>query len=290
MSKAGEPQVLVCGVGGITGDAVLEQLVSRGVACRALVHSAGRRNAAVALGAVEVVVADYDDADAMSAAMTGVDAVYFVAPVYQEAETAWVTTAVRAAEQAGVDRFVYQSVLHSYTPSMPHHLRKAESEVVVRASLTLRWTILQPAMYAQTVLRVRARSVEGLLSVPYDPDAVFTVLDVRDLAECAAIVLTDDQHAYGGYELAGAERLSLREMGALMDEVTGEKRAITQVTPSSLPLPMTWTTRQRDEYTLMCAEYDAHGLLGSPTATGFILGRKPTPFVDVAARELAGAR
>ena len=278
-------EVLVCGVGGITGDAVLAALADRGVHCRALVHREERRDAAIRLGAAEVVVADYGDPVALSIAMTQVTSVFFVAPVYQEAEPDWVRAAVKAAEAAGVDRFVYQSVLHAYTPSMPHHVRKAESEVIVRSS-TLRWTVIQPAMYAQTVLRVRARSVPGALQIPYDPDAKFTVIDLGDIAECVAEILSDPLHAYAGYELAGGELLSVREMGQMMDHATGESRQVEKVDPDSLDLPASWSAQQRSEYALMCAEYDRHGLQGAATTATVLLRRPPTLFAEVASREL----
>lgn len=275
---------LVCGVGGITGDTVLTVLTEQGFAVRALVHREERASAALALGAADAVVADYDDAAALAAAVDGVESVFFVAPSYQQGEPRWVAATLRAAEAAGVDRFVYQSVLHPYTPSMPHHARKAEGEVEVRRS-RLRWTILQPAMYAQTVLRVRQRSSKGRLEVPYDPDARFTVVDVRDVAACVAAVLSDDDHVYGSYEVAGAEVASLREMAVVLDRVLGEERRVVQVDPASVPLPGSWGERQRHEYALMCQEYGAHGLLGSASTTATLLGRAPSTFADVVARE-----
>lgn len=278
---------LVCGVGGMTGDAVVAALAGRGMEVRALVHRDERREAALRLGATSVVVADYDDEARLTAAMDGVESVYFVAPVYQAAEPRWVATALRAAELAGVDRFVYHSVLHAYTPSMPHHRRKAESEVAVRASL-LRWTIVQPAMYAQTVLRVRERSVDGQINVPYDPDALFSVVDVHDVAAAVAEVLADDVHAYAGYEVVGGEVQTFRDMVATMNAVLGESRDAIQVAASSLPLPTTWTAAQRDEYALMCNEYDAHGLLGSGAATAALLGRTPVTFEEVVTRDVLG--
>ncbi|MEF2978955.1 NmrA family NAD(P)-binding protein [Subtercola sp. YIM 133946] len=279
---------LVCGVGGITGDTVVAFLAEQGFPVRALVHREARREAAVARGAESVVVGDYDDAEALTAAMSGVREVFFVAPSYQEAEPRWVSAALAAAEAAGVDRFVYQSVLHSFTPSMPHHLRKAQSEVAVRAS-RLAWSILQPAMYAQTVLRVRQRSAEGLISVPYDPDARFAVVDVRDVAACVGAVLADDRHVFGGYEIVGTEVQSLRELAQTMNRVLGEERDVVHVDPGSLPLPPTWGPRQREEYALMCREYGAHGLLGSNSTTAALLGRAPTSFAEVVAREMLGA-
>lgn len=279
------PTTLVCGVGGITGDTVVSVLAERGLAVRAMVHHEGRRSAASGLGADSVVVADYDDEVALAAAMDGVDAVFFVAPSYREGEPRWVAATLRAAEAAGVDRFVYQSVLHPFTPSMPHHVRKARSEVGVRASL-LRWTILQPTMYAQTVLRVRQRSAPGRLDVPYDPDASFAVVDVRDVAACVAAVLADDTHVHAGYEIVGTEVQTLREMAATCDRVLGEEREVVQVDPGSLSLPPSWGEQQREEYALMCREYGAHGLLGSSRTTAALLGRVPTTFAQVVARDV----
>jgi NAD(P)H dehydrogenase (quinone) len=276
---------LVCGVGGITGDTVVSVLAGRGGAVRALVHRAERGAAALALGAESVVVADYDDRRELDAAMEGVRAVFFVAPSYQEREPRWVAAALRAAEAARVDRFVYHSVLHPYTPAMPHHARKAQSEVAVRAS-RLRWTILQPAMYAQTVLRVSRRSADGQISVPYDPDALFTVVDVRDVAACVATVLSDDAYVYGSYEIAGVEVQSLREMAVTLNRVLGEQRQVVQVDPGSLPLPDAWGERQRGEYALMCREYGANGLLGSGSVATALLGRAPIAFADVVARDV----
>ncbi len=279
---------LVCGVGGITGDTVLSVLAERGFTVRALVHREERRAGAVALGAPSVVVADYDDETSLAAAMTGIESVFFVAASYQEGEPRWVAAALHAAEAAGVDRFIYQSVLHPFTPSMPHHARKARSEVTVRAS-HLRWTILQPAMYAQTVLRVRMRSSAGQLNVPYSPDARFAVVDARDIAACVAAVLVDDTHAYGSYEIVGTEVQSMREMAATMNRILGEAREVVQVEPGWLPLPPAWGPLQRKEYAAMCREYDANGLLGSNRATTALLGRAPATFADVVARDVRDA-
>lgn len=278
-------RTLVCGVGGITGDTVVSVLAQRGFAVRALVHRDERRSAALDLGAKDVVVVDYDDGAALAVAAEGMEAVFFVAPSFQENEPRWVAAALRAAEAVGVDRFVYQSVLHPFTPSMPHHLRKARSETTVRES-RLRWTILQPAMYAQTVLRVRERSMAGRLEVPYDPGARFAVVDVRDVAGAVVQVLSEDVHAYGTFEIVGTEVQSVREMAATMDRVLDERREVVQVRPEALPLPDSWGPRQREEYALMCAEYGTNGLLGSRSATRFLLDREPATFAQVVARDV----
>lgn len=281
--------VLVCGVGGITGDTVAASLARDGRAVTALVHREERVAAAHETGASRVVVADYDDPASLEAALDGVGAVFFVAPSYLEGEPRWVGAVLAAAEAAGVERFVYQSVLHPYTPSMPHHERKARAEVIVRSS-TRAWTILQPAMYAQTVLRIRARSRDGEIAAPYDPEARFAVVDVNDVAAAVGAVLDDPRHIYGGYELVGTDVQTLREMVETMNAGFGETREIVRVDPLTLPLPPSWNARQRDEYALMCAEYGRHGLLGSPAGLTALLGRTPTTFAEVVERTAAPTR
>lgn len=277
-------RVLVCGVGGTTGDAVLTALVERGVQARALVHGFARVPAALSLGATDAVVADYNDHRSLCEALQGMDAVYFVAPVYRNEEPRWTQQMLDAAKAVGEPRFVYHSVLHAYTPSMPHHLRKAESELAVRRS-ALKWTVLQPAMYAQTVLRMRARSPQGQFAAPYDPDSLFTVIDVRDVGVCAAEVLTEQGHDFAGYEVAGSTVQSVRMMAETMNAVLGESREVVRIDPSALPLLPSWDRRQRDEYAAMCADYDAHGLLGPSGVATWLMGRPPTEFASVVERD-----
>lgn len=281
-------RVLVCGVGGLTGNAVLAAVIGRGMTATALIHRPSHRQEAINLGADDVVVADYNSADDIAAALSGIDAVYFISPVYQEKEPTWVHSFVNAAEHVGTARFIYHSVHHSYTPSMPHHLRKARSEVLIRSS-GLRWTILQPAMYAQTAFRVRARSSAGTITVPYDPQARFAVVDVQDVAACAAEVISDDIHCFAGYEIAGPSMQTFEQLARAMNDVTGESRVIIQSDPQPGTLPATWSKEQRDEYTKMCQEYDRHGLPGSGFISAALLRRPATAFIDVARRELMAA-
>lgn len=256
---------LVSGVGGITGDTVLSVLAQRGVPVRALVHRDERRSAAFRLGADSVVVADYDDEAALATAIAGVDAVFFVAPRSP------------TLTNSPINPCCTRSLLRCPTTCGRRSPRSKSGWS------RLRWTTLQPAMYGQTVLRVRERSCEGQINVPYDPDARFAVVDVHDAAACVVEELLDDAHAYGSYEIVGTEVQSLREMAATLNRILNEER---QVEPGSLRLPPSCAAQQRQEYTLMCREYGTNGLQGSKSATTALLGRAPTTFADVVARDV----
>jgi uncharacterized protein YbjT (DUF2867 family) len=136
--------------------------------------------------------ADWAD---LEAAVTGCSAAYVIAPNQHPDEPSYVAEALAALTVAGVGRVVYHSVASPYVPSMPHHLGKAVSEDLVRRS-GLAWTILQPGAYLQNLDLTRD------VAVPYDVHQVFGFLDLADLGEAAAVVLTEDGHAGATYELA----------------------------------------------------------------------------------------
>jgi NAD(P)H dehydrogenase (quinone) len=166
--------IAVLGGHGKTGRAVSAALAARGVEPRAL----GR--------------ADWPE---LAAAVSGCEAAYLIAPNLHPDEPAYVAEALAALREGDVARVVYHSVASPYAPAMPHHLGKAVSEDLVRRS-GLAWTILQPGAYLQNL------DLTGPVEVPYDVDAVFGFADLDDVAEVAALVLTEDGHVGATYELA----------------------------------------------------------------------------------------
>ncbi len=166
--------IAVLGGHGKTGRAVCAALADRGVESRPV----GR--------------ADWPD---LAAALAGCAAAYLIAPNLHPDEPAYVAEALAALTEAGVGRVVYHSVASPYAPEMPHHLGKAVSEDLIRRS-GLAWTILQPGAYLQNL------DLSGPVEVPYDVDAVFGFADLAEVAEAAALVLTEDGHVGATYELA----------------------------------------------------------------------------------------
>ena len=167
-------RIAVVGGNGKTGRAVREALTRRGVESL----SVGRA-----------------DWPALAPAFAGCEATYLIAPNMHPDEPRYVAEALAAMRQAEVPRVVYHSVASPFAPQMPHHLGKAESEDLVRRS-GLAWTILQPGAYLQNF------DLTHDLELPYDASAVFGFADLADVAEAAAVVLTEDGHVGATYELA----------------------------------------------------------------------------------------
>ena len=272
------PEVLVIGAAGKTGRAVTRALVERGVPVRAAVRP-GSRGVPYAGELVRVVTLDLATGEGLHPAMDGVGGVYHLAPNVHPDEVGIARRVAHCAAAQGVSRFVFHSVLHPDDASMPHHQRKAEAERAIRARLEP-VTVLRPAAYLQNLLDA-ARS--GRIAVPHSIDAPFTNVDLGDVAEVAALVLTEEGHGGATYDLAGPERLSVRDMAGIAAEVLGHR-----VEAVAVPL-QDWVAgpgaalsdQGRDDLAAMFRSYDRRGLVGDSTALSRLLRREPRTWRDV---------
>jgi NAD(P)H dehydrogenase (quinone) len=289
MSATVGPTVAVIGAFGVTGRQLVPVLQTRGVRVRAI----GRKKAPADMfsTSVEVRAGNLEDVESLASAIKGADSIHYIPPSFNPLEEQFARNLIAAAERAGISRLVYHSVLHAATPDMPHHLRKARVELSLRHS-NLSWTVLQPAMYTQTVLAFFDQAA-GVLSPAFDPSRPFTPVDGQDLAEVVAIMHTIDGHAYATYELAGSERLDFLAMGERLGEVLG-RTIVTCVQPleavgERLANTRGYTADQVRELSLMCAHYDKYGLVGNANVLRMLLGREPTNFTQAIRRSLASS-
>lgn len=283
--------ILVTGAAGKTGRAVIRALTAGGEAVRALVHRPEQVRLAKRLGARQVIAGDMHAPELMTRAAQGIQAIYLICPNMSRDEVEIGEVAISAARSAGVERFVYHSVLHPQTEAMPHHWHKLRVEERLFES-GLRYTILQPSAYMQNVLAHWDLIVEqGLFPVPYATDTRLGMVDVEDVGAAAAIVLTQQGHTGATYELASAEVLSQTEVAAVLTQELGR-----QVQAKTMSLKE-WKEGARraglGDYQIetlikMFHYYECHGLWGNPRVLSWLLGRPPTTFaafVRRAARE-----
>ena len=283
--------ILVTGAGGKTGKAIIRALVARGAPVRAFVRRMAHGASLAAMGAREVIAGPMDDPHAWSRAVRGTDAIYHICPNVSPDEIAFAKALIAAATELGVRRLVYHSVLHPQIEAMPHHWAKLRVEEMLLAS-ALDFTILQPTAYMQNSLaQWDPMKREGIYRVPYPVETRLSLVDLDDVAEAAATVLTSGGHSAATYELVGTLPLNQIETAetfgwALKKTIRAETEAIEA-----------WEQRARsagmDEYQLetltkMFRAYARDGLKGNPNVLGWLLGRPPTSLVAFAARSAAG--
>lgn len=268
--------VLVVGAAGKTGRSVSAALLRRGVPVRAAVRP-GREGSAPA-GTTPVGV-DLETGAGLGAALTGVRAAYHLAPNVHPDEVGMARRLAAAAVAAGLPHLVFHSVLHPDDARMPHHLRKAEAERVLRAALPGRVAVLRPAAYHQNLV---AAALLGELAVPYSLDAPFTTVDLDDVAAVAATVLLDPGTGGTDHDLAGPEDLSTRQMARAAAVALGRPVATRRLTTSEwLGGPgASLGAEARDALLAMFAAYDDGGLVGDPGELTALLGRRPTTWAE----------
>jgi len=211
----------------------------------------------------------------------GIQSVYHICPNVDPYETVIGAFAIQAARHAGVEHFVYHSVLHPQAENMPHHWKKMRVEELLLES-GLGFTIFQPAVYMQNVLAYWDRIMsEHVYTVPYPVETRLSMVDLNDVAEAAALVLTQPGHLAAIYELAGCAPISQTEIVQTMSEKLGFS---VQVETLSLEKWESQTRRlgmgdyQVETLLKMFQYYQKFGLHGNPQVLTWLLGRKPTNF------------
>jgi uncharacterized protein YbjT (DUF2867 family) len=268
--------ILVTGAGGKTGRALIRALSNVESVC-AFVHHDESISVVKSLGAQNVIVGDLRDEAAIRSAVQGVRVVYHLCPNMSPDEMAIGKLVIGESQKAGVEHFVYHSVLHPQTEKMNHHWQKLRVEEML-FELRLPFTILQPAPYMQNLMgNWKSIMEEGLLRVPYSVHSKFSFVDLDDVAEAAKIVLTESNHKNAIYELAGTTPLSHVEVAEILSRVLHCKVGAEREEMSD------WRLRVGDigEYAVenlsrMFEYYDQWGLAGNPNVLKWLLKREPT--------------
>jgi len=269
----------VTGAAGKTGRSVIQALAARGLAVRALVYRSEQIALVRECGATEILIGDIGEQTTIVKAMLGIGAIYYICPNVHPHETTIGEMLIELAREEGVRHFVYHSVLHPQAESMPHHWAKLRVEERLFES-GLPFTILQPTAYMQNILAQRQRILEdGVYHVPYGAGVQISLVDLLDVAEAAAIVLTQPGHQFATYELCGTKPLSQVDVVAEIARQIGR-----DVRPEVVDLKV-WQEQAResglgayqiDTLSRMFRYYDDFGLAGNPHALECLLGRSPT--------------
>jgi uncharacterized protein YbjT (DUF2867 family) len=197
------------------------------------------------------------------------------------------------AREQGVDRFVLYSVLHPILADVPHHARKLTAErYLIDSGQT--YTILQPSRYMQHLAPIwQTVLTTGVHSMPFGTAARLSIVDLADVAEASANILTAPGHEGATYQLAGPDALSQDDMAGILTQVLGRpiravRKPLDELRREAAAAGM--PAERIENLCLMNAHYDTHGLIGNPNVLRWILGREPTGFAQFVARELLAER
>jgi len=214
--------ILVTGATGTVGRQVIEQLVKRGADVRALVRDPAKANFPAG---VVVAQGDLLDVDSLRGAFSGVSTLFLLNAVVSD-EFTQALIALNLAREAGVERIVYLSVIHSdLYVNVPHFAGKFGVERMIE-KMGFNATILRPAYFMNNDLTIKDVVLgHSVYPMPIGSKGL-AMIDVRDIGEIAAIELIRREQATGPLpldriNLVGPDALSGADVAAIWSEVLG---------------------------------------------------------------------
>ncbi|GAA4528734.1 SDR family oxidoreductase [Nonomuraea ferruginea] len=276
--------VLITGATGTVSTALIDALEGADVRLRALVRDASRADGL--RDRAEVVVGDLDDPRSLAPAFEGVQDLWLLTPNSPRAPENSMN-AVWAARQAGVERVVRLSVIGAAhdAPNRSGRLHALSDQELERSGL--RWTILRPHWFMQNLLNETGDiAATGTFSLNVASSRV-GMIDVRDIAECAARVLLDapDRHHGRTYTLTGPRSLTFDEVAAELGRVLGRPVAYLPVSDEAKHKTLLghgvpeWIADMLEEYAR--AYVSGWGDVTTDAVAG-LLGRPPRDVADFA--------
>jgi len=234
--------ILIAGGTGTLGTQVVPLLTTRGLDVRILTRAPARARHLQG-DRVEIVAGDVRDRTAVDRAMADVRTVISAIQGFSGTGGASLRTVdgqgnsilIQAAQAAGVDHFILVSV-QGATPDHPMDLfrMKHRAEQELRAS-GLTWTIIRPTAFMEVWAHLIGEPLvtTGRTRIFGRGDNPINFVSAHDVARFIDLAVVDPALRGGVVEVGGPENLSLRQVAATVETVTGKMGA-----KSHVPLPM----------------------------------------------------
>ncbi|MFJ6568557.1 NAD(P)H-binding protein [Streptomyces sp. NPDC091292] len=267
-------EILILGATGKTGRRVVRRLREAGRSVRAASRSGETRF-------------DWNEQETWAAAVAGIATVYLIAPD----DPAPVDPFVRQAVRAGAGRFVVLSGRgageYEGGPGAGFGDSMVAAERAVRAS-GADWSIIRPNNFAQNFDEDiwRAPLLSGRLALP-TAGVPEPFVDVEDVAEVAAALLTEDGHSGRIYDLTGPRTLPWADAIAIIARAAGREIAYEDISDAEYRSQLLAQGVPEDAVAALAGMFALHraGLTAEP-ADGVrrVLGREATDFEVYAER------
>ena len=228
-------KVLVLGPTGNVGSALIPRLTAVGADVRALVRgepSQASKGQSLEDEGVEVFYGDLNDLDSLPAAFEEVDKVFLLtAPGPQGGAQA--SNAIAAAKQSGNPHVVNLSVANA-RPDHPSRFGREHGETDIELMESgLPYTFVRAILQMQnTLAAAQTVASQGTIYMPLK-NANVGMVDVRDIAEAVAVVLTSDGHEGKNYVVTGPESISIKDVADTLSAVLGKEVNYVNVPPEA---------------------------------------------------------
>ena len=211
--------IVVFGATGTIGKPLVDALLAKGAAVRAVTGNPENLASLEAKGCA-AVVADFDDQDALARACEGATKVFLVTPAHLNMRR-WKANVIDAAAKAGVKHMVMSTGLGASPKArLTFGLWHSESQELLKSS-GMDWTLIQPTYFMQNLLWQADSIAKG--EYLDDLGGPVSWVDARDIADVAAVTLTSEGHEGKAYGLTGPQPISAEDIAAMLGNIAIRK-------------------------------------------------------------------
>ena len=221
---ANSGKILVTGATGNVGSLLIPNLTNLGADVRALTRDESKAQGLKDAG-IEVFVGDLEKPETLDAAFRGVDKVLLITPPNPN-QVIQTKNGIEAAKRAG-SPFIVRLSAGALKEQIPGALppisgQHAETDPMLKAS-GLPYNIIRPHFFMQnTMMAAQSVASEGVVYMAFK-DGKVGMVDVRDVADVAVKVLTEDGHEGKTYTLTGPASISFHDVAAVLSKALGKQ-------------------------------------------------------------------
>jgi len=222
--------ILVTGATGLNGSELVHRLSARGVHVRVLVRNTARASGLASLPMVEIVEGDMAHPETLGFPLRGVERAMLISssdPMMLEVQSNF----IEEARKAGVKHVVKLSGIMPELDS-PFRFARMHGEIERRLEASgMAFTHLRAGEFMHAYFRqVPSIVARGAFFLPME-DAKIASIDIGDIAEVAATVLTSPGHEGKIYPITGPETLSMSEVAEKLSAATGKRIQYINIAP-----------------------------------------------------------
>ena len=217
-------KVLITGATGATGGNAIKKLLELKVPVRALVHMVDERSEKLSSQGVEIFQGDLSDFEAVSEALNGITAAYFVFPVKVPGLLEATAFFAQAALEQKVGAIVNMSQISARRIAKSHAAQNhwIAERLLDRSGIPV--THLRPTFFAEW-LTYMSESIrkKNMLVLPFG-DARYAPITAEDQGRVIAANSNNPAgHAGKVYPLYGPKELAQHEIAEMLTQVLGRK-------------------------------------------------------------------
>lgn len=202
MKRLEKTEILVTGATGTIGSEICRQLSKKRIPFRAMTRKLEEAKELQKLKAAETVIADFNDAESLEKALTGIKHAFLLTSSSEHAEQLQLNF-VAVAKKMGLEHLVKLSQLHAEEDSPVRFLRyHAKVEKAIK-NAGMQYTFLRPNLFMQGLIGFKEPILHQNKFFATIGDAKVSLIDIRDIATVAVEALQGTDHYNKIYNLTG---------------------------------------------------------------------------------------